>query len=73
MPTGRIKEIVEKIVASSLIYLPSSAKDFRIPRSILSGALCARLAWHRLQGAHQGDEAPVGRDRHRVRRAPRAL
>jgi 4-hydroxyphenylacetate 3-monooxygenase len=28
---GRIKEIVEKIVASSLIYLPSSAKDFRNP------------------------------------------
>src|SRR5215475_9624510 len=28
---GRIKEIVEKIVASSLIYLPSSAKDFQNP------------------------------------------
>jgi 4-hydroxyphenylacetate 3-monooxygenase len=28
---GRIKEIVEKIVASSLIYLPSSAKDFKNP------------------------------------------
>ena len=28
---GRVKEIVEKIVASSLIYLPSSAKDFRNP------------------------------------------
>jgi 4-hydroxyphenylacetate 3-monooxygenase len=28
---GRIKEIVEKIVASALIYLPSSAKDFRNP------------------------------------------
>ena len=27
----RIKEIVEKIVASALIYLPSSAKDFTIP------------------------------------------
>ena len=26
-----IKEIVEKIVASSLIYLPSSAKDFKNP------------------------------------------
>jgi 4-hydroxyphenylacetate 3-monooxygenase len=28
---GRIKEIVEKIVASALIYLPSSAKDFDNP------------------------------------------
>jgi 4-hydroxyphenylacetate 3-monooxygenase len=28
---GRIKEIVEKIVASSLIYLPSSTKDFANP------------------------------------------
>jgi 4-hydroxyphenylacetate 3-monooxygenase len=28
---GRIEEIVEKIVASSLIYLPSSAKDFKNP------------------------------------------
>jgi len=28
---GRIKEIVEKIVASSLIYLPSSARDFQNP------------------------------------------
>src|SRR3954447_9862012 len=27
----RIKEIVEKVVASSLIYLPSSTKDFRNP------------------------------------------
>jgi 4-hydroxyphenylacetate 3-monooxygenase len=28
---GRVKEIVEKIIASSLIYLPSSAKDFTNP------------------------------------------
>jgi 4-hydroxyphenylacetate 3-monooxygenase len=28
---GRIKEIVQKIVASALIYLPSSAKDFQNP------------------------------------------
>jgi 4-hydroxyphenylacetate 3-monooxygenase len=28
---GRIKEIVQKIIASSLIYLPSSAKDFNNP------------------------------------------
>jgi 4-hydroxyphenylacetate 3-monooxygenase len=28
---GRVKEIVEKIVASALIYLPSSTKDFKNP------------------------------------------
>jgi len=28
---GRVKEIVEKIIASALIYLPSSAKDFENP------------------------------------------
>jgi 4-hydroxyphenylacetate 3-monooxygenase len=28
---GRVKEIVEKIVASALIYLPSSARDFANP------------------------------------------
>jgi 4-hydroxyphenylacetate 3-monooxygenase len=28
---GRIKEIVQKIIASALIYLPSSAKDFHNP------------------------------------------
>jgi 4-hydroxyphenylacetate 3-monooxygenase len=28
---GRVKEIVEKIIASSLIYLPSSVKDFKNP------------------------------------------
>ena len=39
----------------------------------ISRALCARLPRHRLQGAHQGAQAPVGRDRHRIRRPPRAL
>jgi 4-hydroxyphenylacetate 3-monooxygenase len=28
---GRVKEIVDKIMASALIYLPSSAKDFKNP------------------------------------------
>jgi 4-hydroxyphenylacetate 3-monooxygenase len=28
---GRIKEIVQKIIASALIYLPSSSKDFKNP------------------------------------------
>ena len=71
---GRIKEIVEKIVASALIYLPSSAQGLRepgdrqIPRQIR-----ARLPRHRLPRAHQDHEAAVGRGRHRVRRPPRAL
>ena len=39
----------------------------------LSRAICARLLRHRLQAAHQGDEASVGRHRHRIRRPPRAL
>ena len=39
----------------------------------LSEAIRARLPRHRLQGAHQDHEAVVGRDRHRVRRPPRAL
>jgi 4-hydroxyphenylacetate 3-monooxygenase len=28
---GRVKEIVEKIIAAALIYLPSSTKDFQNP------------------------------------------
>ena len=39
----------------------------------VSRPLRARLERHRLQGAHQDHEAPVGRRRHRVRRPPRAL
>ena len=71
---ARVKEIVEKIVASSLIYLPSSAKDFKNPAiDKYLKQLRARLQRHRLQGAHQDHEAAVGRDRHRVRRPPRAL
>ena len=40
---GRVKEIVEKIVASSLIYLPSSAKDFDNPgdRQVSRADMCA--------------------------------
>ena len=71
---ARIKEIVEKIVASSLIYLPSSVKDFKNPaiEPYLARYVRGSLR-HRLQGAHQDHEAAVGRDRHRVRRPPRAL
>ena len=44
---ARVREIVEKIVASSLIYLPSSSKDFRIRRSSrISGSWSAApTAW----------------------------
>ena len=44
------------------------SRDRQISREIR-----ARLARHRLQGTHQGDEASLGRDRHRVRRPPRTL
>src|SRR6516164_9622835 len=70
---GRVKEIVEKIVASALIYLPSSAKDFTNPE------IDKYLARY-VRGSHGigyreriKDEASLGRDRHRVRRPPRAL
>ena len=39
----------------------------------VSAAICPRLARHRVQGAHQDHEAPVGRGRHRVRRPARAI
>ena len=40
---GRVKEIVEKIIASALIYLPSSAKDFDNPgdRQVSRANMCA--------------------------------
>ena len=61
----RVKEIVEKIIASALIYLPSSAKDFENPGDRqVSGEICARLEQHRLPRAHQDHEAVVGRGRH---------
>ena len=70
----RCKEIVEKIIASALIYLPSSAKDFENPGDRqVSGEVRARLEQHRLPRAHQDHEAVVGRGRHRVRRPARAL
>ncbi len=68
---GRVKEIVEKIVASSLIYLPSSAKDFKNPAIDRYLERYVRGS-HGIdyKAAHQGDEALVGRDRHRIRRPP---
>ena len=69
-----VRNIVEKVVASGLIYLPSNARDFKNPEiDKYLREIRARLERHRLQGAHQDHEAPVGRHRHRVRRPPRAL
>ena len=69
-----VRNIVEKVVASGLIYLPSHARDFRKSRHRqISRPLRTRLERHRLQGAHQDHEALVGRHRHRVRRAPRIV
>ena len=69
-----VRSIVEKVIASGLIYLPSHARDFKNPGDRqISGQVRARLEQHRLQGAHQDHEASVGCDRHRVRRPPRAL
>jgi hypothetical protein len=59
----RVKEIVEKIIASALIYLPSST-GLEIGDRAVSEAIRPRLPRHRLQGAHQDHEAVVGRDRH---------
>ena len=56
-----------------LIYLPSSAKDFKNPAIDKYLEKCARLQRHRLQRAHQDHEAAVGCGRHRVRRPSRAL
>ena len=59
-------------VRAHLSSLPRAG--FQKPRHRqISGALRARLERHRLQGAHQDHEAPLGRHRHRVRRPPRAL
>ena len=69
-----VRSIVEKVIASGLIYLPSHARDFKNPDiDKYLAPLRARLQRHRLQGAHQDHEAAVGCDRQRVRRAPRAL
>ena len=69
-----VRAIVEKVIASGLIYLPSHARDFKNPDiEQVPCALRARLQRHRLQGTHQDHEAAVGCGRHRVRRAARAL
>ena len=70
----QIKHQIEKTVASSLIYLNSHARDFAEPRiAQISRPLCARLGRRQRGRAGQADEAPMGCDRHRVRRAARTL
>jgi len=57
-----IRSIIQQIVASGLIYLPSSSLDFKEPRSRpVSRALCAWIERRRLQRAHQDHEGPMGR------------
>ena len=69
-----IRNIVEKVVASGLIYLPSQFARFQESRHRqISGEIRARLERHRIQRAHQDHEAPLGRHRHRIRRPPRTL
>ena len=66
-----IRQIVEKVVASGLIYLPSHALDFKNPDiDKYLAKYVRRLERHQLQEAHQDHEA-LGWDaiRHRVRRA----
>ena len=70
----KIKEIIENTLASALIYLPSSALDFKVPelRPYLDQFVRGSNGYSR-RGSRQADEADVGRDRQRVRRPPRAL
>ena len=69
-----IRSIVEKVIASGPDLPAEPRARLQEPRHRqISAALRARLQRHRLQGAHQDHEAAVGCDRHRVRRAPRAL
>ena len=74
MAYPRLKEIIENVLASALIYLPSHAKDFKSPGNPqVSGSVRARLEWLLRGRARQADEVAVGRDRHRVRQPARAL
>ena len=69
-----IRNIIEKVVASGLIYLPSSARDFKNPD------IDKYLAKY-VRGSNDIDykdrikimKLLVGRHRHRIRRPPRAL
>ena len=70
----QIKNLIEKTVASGLIYLNSHARDFKtagpaqVPRPLPAG-----VGRRRRGRAGQADEAPVGRGRDRVRRPARAV
>ena len=61
----KIKEIIENSLASALIYLPSSALDFKSARAAaLSRPVRARLERLQRRGPREADEADVGRHRH---------
>ena len=70
----KLKEIVENVLASALIYLPSHSSDFKNPeiRKYLD-QYRARLKRLLGRGSRQADEADVGRHGHRVRRPARTL
>ena len=61
----KIKEIIENTLASALIYLPSSALDFKVPelRPYLDQFVRGSNGYSRRR-PRQADEADVGRDRH---------
>ena len=61
----RLKEIIENVLASALIYLPSHANDFKVPE-IRNYLETYRARLQRLFGAgsREADEADVGRDGH---------
>ena len=69
-----VRSIVEKVIASGLDLSAEPRARLQEPRHRqVPRPLRARLQRHRLQRAHQDHEAAVGRGRHGVRRAPRAL
>ena len=71
---AQIKNLIEKTVASGLIYLNSHAADFKDPETAqVPRYVCPRLRRRLGRGAGEADEAAVGFDRHGVRRATRAV
>ena len=74
MAYTKVKYIIEQTVASGLIYLNSSARDFKNPeiRPYLDKYMRGSNGYSRRR-PREADEAAVGRDRHRIRRPPRAV
>ena len=66
----QIKTLIEKTVASGLIYLNSHAARLQgAGTAQISGPVCARIGRRLRRGAREADEAAVGFGRHGVRRA----